>query len=185
MPFDRLNFGKVWTNEKDFPTYETSETQVREDMQYHPDAVKRYINEVLLPALEGPGAAGLIGDAQQGDLAATLADFVEHFESNDQAIRDLAAGEAPEAVRSAVVEFSAEGWAERADAEVFELRLSEEQHKRLNSAFGYNLQSLVDGAYRANTWEVKCTDVGYDTETGDIVLTAENAYSGAIVFFGV
>lgn len=179
MPFSRLNYEKVWTSDKDFPTYEGSETQVRQDMQYHPDAVKQFINEVLLPELEAAAGAAKIGDEQKGNLAATLADFVEHFETNDQAIRDLASGEAPEAVRSAQVEFTAEGWVEA--GELWELRILQSQHRRLNSAFGYRLSSENGPC----AWEVHCTGVRYDTESGGVVLQAENAYNGTIAFFGV
>lgn len=185
MPFSRLNYEKVWTSDKDFPTYEGSETQVRLDMQYHPDAVKKFINEVLLPELEGAGGAALIGDEQKGNLAATLADFVDHFAQNDEAIRNLAGGESPEAVRASKVNFTADGWVEDADAGIWELRILQSQHKRLNDAFGYKLQSLVGDTYVTNTWEAACTDVGYDPDTQDVVLKAENAYNGAIVFFGV
>jgi hypothetical protein len=43
-----LAYEKVWTNDQDFPTYEGNEEQVREDFQYHPDAIQTYINEVLI-----------------------------------------------------------------------------------------------------------------------------------------
>ena len=185
MPFSRLNYGKVWTSDKDFPIYEGSETKVRQDMQYHPDAVKQFINDVLLPELEGTGGAVKIGDEQEGNLAATLAAFVEHFDQNDEAIRNLAAGESPEAVRASQVSFTAEGWAEDTETGLWELRILQSQHKRLNEAFGFKLQSKVGESYLTNTWEVACTDVGYDPDTQDVVLTAENAYNGAITFFGV
>lgn len=185
MPFSRLNYEKVWTSDKDFPTYEGSETQVRADMQYHPDAVKRFINEVLLPELEAAAGAAKIGDEQKGNLAATLADFVEHFDQNDEAIRNLAGGESPEAVRASQVPFTVEGWVEDSGTGLWELRILQSQHKRLNAAFGYKLQSLVGETHVTNTWEVACTDVGYDRDTQDVVLRAENAYNGAITFFGV
>lgn len=55
MGLPELSYEKVWTSAEDFPTYEGSEEQVRRDYQYHPDAVKDYINEQLIPALQGVG----------------------------------------------------------------------------------------------------------------------------------
>lgn len=46
-----LVYERVWTNESDFPTYEPDEEQVRADFQYHPDAIRTYVNTVILAAL--------------------------------------------------------------------------------------------------------------------------------------
>lgn len=185
MPFTRLAFEKLWTSDKDFPTYEGSENQVREDMQYHPDAIKTFLNEILLRELEGTGGAGLIGDEQRGNIADTLVEIFRHLEVNDQDIRNLAAGEAPEAVRSAKVSFTADGWVQDAETGLYELRILQSRHTRRNDSFGYKLQSKSDVVYRTNTWDTECTDVSYDQETTDIVLVSEAAYDGVIVFFGV
>ena len=56
MSLPELSYEKVWTSAEDFPTYEGSEEQVRADNQYHPDAIKDYLNNVLLPALSGRGS---------------------------------------------------------------------------------------------------------------------------------
>ena len=188
MAFKRFNYSKLWTNsdrETGFPTHEASETQVREDLQLQPNEIRDFINKEFMGELESKGSesemsgAEHIGDKFEGNVGATLAAYKKHFEENDQAIRDLASGESPEAVRAARVAFTAEGWAETEAG--FELRIIQSQHKRMNDAFGYKLRSESGG----NTWEVLCTDVWYDSETQDVVLTAENAYSGVIVFFGV
>lgn len=55
MSLPELSYEKVWTSPEDFPTFEGSEEQVRLDNQYHPDAIKNYINDDLLPALQGTG----------------------------------------------------------------------------------------------------------------------------------
>ena len=188
MAFTRLAFEKLWTNDRDFPTYEGSENQVRQDMQYHPDAIKTFLNEVLLKALEDPGASQSLGAAVTG-ISGTLQDvldaYLEHLGKLDENVRDLAAGESPEAVRAAKVEFTADGWAEDGGSGLFELRILQSQHARLNDAFGYDLRSLVEGEPVTGTWETVCTRVVYDGESGDAVLTAENPYDGVIVFFGV
>lgn len=52
MPIDKLEFEKRWTNPAHFPTYEPDEAQVRADMQYHPDAIAKHLNEVVAPAVD-------------------------------------------------------------------------------------------------------------------------------------
>lgn len=186
MAFERLSFTKDWTNHDDFSTYEDSEAQVREDLQFHPNALRDYLNEVLLAALEDPAASRSLGAAVTG-ISGTLQDvldaYLEHLGTLDEAVRDLAAGESPEAVRAARVEFTEDGWTEVDGS--YELRILQSQHTRLSDAFGYSLKSLSGESCRADTWETACTDVAYDEETADIVLTAENPYDGVIVFFGV
>ena len=45
-----LTYTRTWLSADDFPTIEPDETKVREDLQFHPDAVKDYINDKLLPS---------------------------------------------------------------------------------------------------------------------------------------
>lgn len=72
MAFTELSYEKVWTSPEDFPTIETSETKVREDMQYHPDAIKDFINGILLPevaqAIEAGGGGGGGGVPDDGSV---------------------------------------------------------------------------------------------------------------------
>lgn len=93
MSLPELSYKKVWTSTEDFPTYEGSEEQVRRDNQYHPDAIKDYINEELLKTLQSPGAgkgASCIGlfpitglpDAE--DVQSALEGFVELVRSISQ-----------------------------------------------------------------------------------------------------
>lgn len=188
MAFERLSFTKDWTNHDDFPTYEDSEAQVRADLQFHPNALRDYLNEVLLSALEDPAASQKLGASVtgiSGTLQNVLDAYLEHLGTLDENVRDLAAGEAPEAVRAAKVEFTGEGWAEDSGSGRFVLRILRSQHTRRNDVFGYSLKSLVEGAHCSNTWETVCTDVAYDSESGDVILTAENPYDGVIIFFGV
>ena len=50
MGLGHLSFLRDWTNPADFPTVEPDEATVRADLQYHPDAIKDYINETLIPS---------------------------------------------------------------------------------------------------------------------------------------
>ena len=50
MGLKLLSFFRDWTNPADFPTVEPDEATVRADLQYHPDAIKDYINGTLIPS---------------------------------------------------------------------------------------------------------------------------------------
>ena len=50
MGLSHLSFRRDWKNPADFPTVEPDEAKVRADLQYHPDAIKKYINETLIPS---------------------------------------------------------------------------------------------------------------------------------------
>lgn len=185
MPFTRLRYQKSWTSSIDFPTYEGSEVQVREDMQYHPDAVKNFINQTLLAELEGSGGAAQIGDERGGTVAATLQDVYDTLTRHAEDIKNIAGGEAPEAVRAAYVAFAAQEWQLSQEDATYTLRIAQEKHKRVNQTFGYQLAWLSEDGARTNTWTTQATNVRYEAETGEIVLHSALAYDGAIVFFGV
>ena len=55
MELKRLQFTKTWEDPADYPTYETSEAQVRADIQSLYTEIQTYINTVLAPALESVG----------------------------------------------------------------------------------------------------------------------------------
>lgn len=75
MAFTKLTYGRDWTRPDDFATYQDSELQVREDFQYHPNEILKYINETLLPALEAETASKNIGDGHKGTVYATFSDL--------------------------------------------------------------------------------------------------------------
>lgn len=65
VEFEKLQFTKNWNNSSDFPTYEENEAQVRADMQVLHDEVKNFINDKLIPGIEGmavPGAGDMLTD---------------------------------------------------------------------------------------------------------------------------
>lgn len=75
-----LTFTRTWLSAEDFPTIEPDETTVREDLQYHPDAIKTYINETLVPAYNALLAAGL---KSPGSLTFTGAVTAKYDGSSD------------------------------------------------------------------------------------------------------
>lgn len=61
MELERLQFTKNWEDPADYPTYETSEMQVRKDIQSLYTEIQTYINEVLIPAMESLGNESIEG----------------------------------------------------------------------------------------------------------------------------
>lgn len=184
MAFERLNYGKSWTNPVDFPAYQESEEQVRADLQYHPDAVKEYINETLLKALQAQGAAGNLGANTDGGAATVQGVLDQHKERITQlakAIEDAVLGTLPGIVQSSSVAFTDESWTQEEDQ--FVLTIMQTDHLRNNGNYGYNLYQLTEDIYRSGTWGTASTRAVYNDD-GSITLTADEAYSGRIVFFG-
>ena len=185
MAFTKLNYGKSWTNQADFPTYQENEEQVRADLQYHPDAVKAFINDTLLKALEAQAAAGNLGAMQDG-AAATIQSVLDSHGGTllqlAEDIQTLAAGGVPMVAQSCGVNFTAESWSAAEGGAV--LVIPKSDHKRENANFGYSIYQLVDGVYKSGTWGAAATRMVYGTD-GSITLTADEAYSGRIVFFGL
>ncbi len=52
MAIAKLNFSRNWENPEDFPTVETDEVKVRQDLQYLHDEIREYINDTLLPGIQ-------------------------------------------------------------------------------------------------------------------------------------
>ena len=67
MAFEPLKFTKSWTNHEDFPTYESSEEQVRKDLQLLHDEARDGLNR-LIAALNDPSAAASMPFAPEKGL---------------------------------------------------------------------------------------------------------------------
>lgn len=178
MAFARLHYKKDWNNPADFPTHEDSEAQVRLDLQFHPDAVRDYVNDTLLPALEdGRGAVEL--GTTEGSLQAVLDQIKADLQT-------LAAGGAPSVSQCVRVDFEQDGWAREAEDGPYTLAIAQETHRRYGAAFGFNLWHRVDGALRNDTWTAGAARVSAPLEgDGSIRLISPEPFSGQIVFFGV
>lgn len=66
--FERLSYTKDWNRAEDFPTYEENEARVRADMQLLHDEVKNFINDKLIPGIEGLAVPGT------GDMLTSIYD---------------------------------------------------------------------------------------------------------------
>lgn len=186
MAFKKLEYEKDWRNASDFPTYQPDETAVREDMQYHPDAVMRYINSVLLFALEGKTAAKELGAADADGNKSTIQSVLDAHMGELNQIKDdmevLANGGVPSVVMTTPVTFTAGSWVSSSGE--YRLTIAKADHKRENGNFGYRLYHKVGNYYRGGTWATESTVVIYGSN-GSITLYAPEAYEGKIVFFGL
>ena len=185
MAFTRLTYERDWTKAEDFPTYESSEVQVRADMQYHPNAVKEFIN-TLLTTLEGQTAATSLGASDENGLATTMQSVLDtHAETLahiQEEMDTMAGGGVPLSVQSVEVKFQKWSWFSMAGGAT--LTIAPSEHKRNRSAFGYTIYQLVDNTYRSGTWGAATTRVTYNPD-GSITLATDQSYAGKIVFFGL
>ena len=183
MPLENLTYGRSWTIKDDFPTHQTSETAVRADLQYHPDAVADYINNKLLPTLRSPEGVAELGGTGEGNLNTRLNAMAARISTAEDAIKDVSLGDTPEAIRATVFSFDVTHWVEA--GAIHQLWIAPAVHKRKNSNFGYTLKMNVEGIEQTGTWATAGTVLWYDQDTGSIVLNSPVAYKGSIVFFGV
>lgn len=63
------------------------------------------------------------------------------------------------------------------------LRIAAASHGRQDDSFGFLLRQTVSGVLRSGTWAVMSTGVSYEAASGDVVLTSDTPYDGAITFF--
>lgn len=185
MAFTRLDYERNWTKAEDFPTHESSEVQVRADMQYHPNAVRDFLN-ALLDALESAAAAQSLGAADEKGAAATLQSILDSHADALAMLRDdvetLAGGGVPLSAQCTEVKFKKANWVSTTDG--VKLVIARSDHNRVRSSFGYNIYQLVNNIYRSGTWGAAATRVTYNSD-GSITLAADQAYTGKIVFFGL
>lgn len=188
MAFTRLEFQKHWTSAEDFPTYQSDESKVREDMQYHPNALRDFVN-ALIDEMEAKGAASSIGATSENGAVLTVQSFLNILSDDVAAVKEdietLAAGGVPATAQSVEVSFTEESWVRSKLTDPWTMTILPEDHKRMRSAFGSEIYHLVDNEFRNSTWGTATTKVTYNDSNGNITLSSESPYSGKIVFFGL
>lgn len=122
-------------------------------------AVKRYLNETLLPEIDS--------------IAATK-----------EELAGVIVGQLPEGVIPTFrpVPFSEADWTTVGDVKQF--TIAKAVHGLKNGEFTFSLWHLVGGIYRRNTWCVAQTEVRYEAETGAIVLECPDAFAGKVTLMG-
>lgn len=163
-------------------------------------AVKKYLNETLLPELAATDAAEKLGAQLNGEsmsvqealdelqVAAVKSGNVpvggfagDILRKRSDGLYDLEWSSAAQI--STAVEFAQEDWTQGADGS-YTLRIPAQQYLRGGAAFGCALRHRVNGALVDGTWATQGTQSLLDVQTGDVVLTAQDAYSGSAVLFG-
>lgn len=71
MSIQQFEFSKTWRDKSAFPTYQTSEAQVREDLQCLHDEMADYVNNTLVPAIN----AGSSGGGSSASVSASAVSF--------------------------------------------------------------------------------------------------------------
>lgn len=160
------------------------------------ESVKQYINETLLPELEGEGAAAALGAVMDGN-ATTVQEALDTLrEAGVQAGNMPTGGASGEFLRKqsdgtydvrwtpliSRVEFSSDDWIEQEDGG-YTLTVSAESHKRAQAVYGCLLRHKVGEVYKTNTWAVMGTTDRMDGDSGAIVLDSGEAYDGCAMFF--
>lgn len=193
MPFEKLKFARLWTviDETDttgFRTYQDSEEQVREDLQYHPNAIRDFLNDKLLPALESEAAAESIGVTMTGSEAKTLAGALAYiagqFVNIYKSIESVTKEKLPEGMSAKAITFAETEWVTAEDG-AYRISIPKAQHTREDSTFGYQIWALVGDTYRSDTWYSAGTSVEFQNITGELILKSGTPYSGRITVFGV
>jgi hypothetical protein len=71
MSIQQFEFSKTWRDKSAFPTYQTSETQVREDLQCLHDEMADYVNNTLVPAINSGSGDGSSVSVSASDVSFT------------------------------------------------------------------------------------------------------------------
>lgn len=79
---------------------------------------------------------------------------------------------------SVKITFDSDDWTDKT------LTITQTAHKKTSDAFSYRIYHLVDGVLKSTTWAVMTTQVAYDADTGDIILTTEDPFGGQIILIG-
>ena len=91
MGFTPMAFDRLWTNPDDFPTYETHETQVREDMQYLFNSIKNQFNRFVANELiaENIPFAPTAGQVEASNVQAAIEEvYQDLFDIEQGAVAD-------------------------------------------------------------------------------------------------
>ena len=99
-----------------------------------------------------------------------------------QDIETIASGGVPAVIQSVSVSFTEDSWSPAENGVL--LMIGQSEHKRTNGNFGYNLYATVDGEYVGGAPGTLSTQIVYN-ENGSVTMTADAAYAGKIVFFGL
>ena len=185
MAIKTLEYEKLWTEPNDFATKETSETKVREDLQYHPNAVRTYINDILIPSLIGAEGSANIGHGEGSTLAAKIQQMDLRADELRRDLENVTLGDTPESIRAVEVKFEIGDWVWADWLGTYVLSIAPGVHKRTGSRFGCTINMWDGYRYRSGLWATACTGAFYVEENQYIGLASDCTYKGSVVFYGV
>lgn len=160
------------------------------------ETIKAFLNDSLLSELGGNSAAGSLGAVLNGEKMSVQEALNLLQRASIQSGNVPVGGSAGYVLQKksdelydlewrplfTSVAFTASDWTAGEDG--YTLTLPRATHQRRSGEFGCTLRHSVDGVLRSNTWAVLGTQTVYDDATGDIILTAGDAYDGAALFYG-
>lgn len=159
-------------------------------------ALKRYLNEVLLPELAAQTAAAALGAVLDGGettvqqaldtlrQAGVQAGNVPTGGADGQFLRKQSDGTYDVRWTTLIsrVEFSADDW-EADGSGGYTMTVPTDRHGRRNANYGCLIRHKAGAVYKTGTWAVMGTQDHWDTDSGGIVLSAGEAYDGCVMFF--
>lgn len=159
-------------------------------------ALKRYLNEVLLPELAAQTAAAALGAVLDGGettvqqaldtlrQAGVQAGNVPTGGADGQFLRKQSDGTYDVRWTTLIsrVEFSADDW-EADGSGGYTMTVPADRHGRRNANYGCLIRHKAGAVYKTGTWAVMGTQDHWDTDSGSIVLSAGEAYDGCAMFF--
>lgn len=161
------------------------------------ETIKEFLNETLLSELGGENAAGSLG-AVLNDEKTSVQEALDLLQrASVQSGNVPVGGGEGDFLRKRSGElydlewvpaftafsFTAEDWTRGEDG-LYVITVPQTAHCRRDGTFGCALRHNVDGVLQSNTWAVLGTQAAYDGETGEITLTAGDAYDGTALFYG-
>lgn len=161
------------------------------------EAIKAFLNDTLLDELGGGTAADGLGAVVDGKTVSVQQALDLLQQASVQAGNVPVGGGAGDVLQKrsgalydlewrplfTCVAFSEADWTAGEDGGCV-LTLSPARHQRRNGAFSCELRHKVDGVLKTNTWAVLGTQTAYDAATGNVTLTAGEAYDGTALFCG-
>lgn len=166
------------------------------------DAIKAYLNEILLPELTAaadkltePTAAAMLGATMDG-ARVSVQEALDELKTLGMkqgnlpalgaagAILRKVSGETYDAKWSSMVtryEFTADDWVE--DNGEYTITVPAQTHQRLGPDFGCMLRYKDGEVYKSNTWATVGTQSNWDEDSGAIILSSGEAYNGCAMFF--
>lgn len=170
--------------------------QLKDKFDEGGQALKQYINEVLLPELASELAASALGAVLDGGATTVQKALDTLRQAGVQAGNVPTGGADGEFLRKqsdgtydvrwapliSRVEFTTDDWQED-ETGGYTITVPAESHKRAGPGCGCLLRHKVGQVYKTGTWAVMGTTDHWDGDSGAVILNSGEAYDGCAMFF--